>query len=152
MPVTGPPSHLDISVGDSAQAIRFYDALLRGLGYRRFRVDMEGFTGEAPARATWGVKMEGGAWFSIEVRPADPGKLRRYDRYEPGPHHLAFHAESPAKVDAVHAAMVAAGAEVLDPPEDYSGREGYNDGYYAAFYADPDGVKLEVVYEPTSNP
>jgi hypothetical protein len=25
-------------------------------------------------------------------------------------------------------------------------------GYYAAFYADPDGMKVEVVYEPHSNP
>jgi hypothetical protein len=40
-------------------------------------------------------------------------------------------------VDQVHAAMPAAGAEVSDPPADYSGRPGYSQGYYAAFYADP---------------
>jgi glyoxylase I family protein len=55
-------------------------------------------------------------------------------------------------VDQVHAAMLAAGAEVLDGPAGYSGRPGYGQGYYPAFYADPDGVKLEVVYEPHSNP
>jgi glyoxylase I family protein len=48
--------------------------------------------------------------------------------------------------------MLAAGAEVLDAPADYSGQSGYNQGYYAAFYSDPDGVKLEVVHEPHSNP
>jgi len=47
----------------------------------------------------------------------------------------------------VHAAMLAAGAAVLDAPADYSDQPGY-----AAFYAHPDGVKLEVVYEPYSNP
>jgi glyoxylase I family protein len=57
-----------------------------------------------------------------------------------------------AKVDQVHAAMLAAGAEVLDAPADYSGQPGYGQGYYAAFYADPDGMKVEVVYEPHSNP
>jgi catechol 2,3-dioxygenase-like lactoylglutathione lyase family enzyme len=45
-----------------------------------------------------------------------------------------------------------AGGRVLDSPADYSGREGYTEGYYAAFFADPDGVKLEVVYEPLTNP
>ena len=28
----------------------------------------------------------------------------------------------------------------------------YGDGYYAAFFADPDGLKLEVVYHPPNNP
>jgi hypothetical protein len=41
---------------------------------------------------------------------------------------------------------------VLDPPADYSGQQGYGAGYYAVFFADPDGVKLEVVYEPRTNP
>ena len=65
---------------------------------------------------------------------------------------MAFHAETVEKVDQVHAAMLAAGAEVLDTPADYSGQPGYSQGYYAAFYTDPDGVKLEIVYEPHSNP
>jgi len=153
MPVTGAVSHIDISVGFSARSIAFYDAFLPALGFRRWQADLPGFTGEAPERAAWGLKLAGGAWFGIEVRPArDDARERRYDRYAPGPHHIAFHAESPAKVDEVHAVMVAAGAEVLDPPTDYSGQAGYGEGYYAAFYADPDGLKLEVVYEPRSNP
>lgn len=28
---------------------------------------------------------------------------------------------------------------------------GYDDGYYAAFFADPDGLKLEVAYIPSAN-
>jgi glyoxylase I family protein len=87
------------------------------------------------------------------VRPARPeSRDRRYDRYEPGPHHLAFHAESREVVERVHAAMRAAGAEVLDAPTDYGGQPGYEEGYYAAFFADPDGIKLEVAYVPSANP
>jgi hypothetical protein len=37
---------------------------------------------------------------------------------------IAFHAETAEKVDQVHAAMLAANAEVLDAPADYSGRSG----------------------------
>ncbi|MFQ5698388.1 MAG: VOC family protein [Myxococcota bacterium] len=88
-----------------------------------------------------------------EVRPSRPeSRDRRYDRYEPGPHHLAFHAESREVVERVHAAMIALGATVLDPPVDYTGRAGYDEGYFAAFFADPDGVKLEVAYIPRANP
>ena len=47
--------------------------------------------------------------------------------------------------------MVAIGATVLDPPADYGGQPGYREGYYAVFFADPDGVKLEVVSVPGSN-
>ena len=36
------------------------------------------------------------------------------------------------------------GATILDPPAEY----GYTPGYYAVFFADPDGIKLEVVFEP----
>jgi hypothetical protein len=73
---------------------------------------------------------------------------RKYDRYAPGPHHLAFHAESREVVDAVHRAMLAADATVLDPPTDYGGQPGYAEGYYAVFFADPDGIKLEVAHIP----
>ena len=48
--------------------------------------------------------------------------------------------------------MQAAQARVLDPPTDYGGQPAYSKGYYAAFFADPDGIKLEVVFEPLSNP
>ena len=49
-------------------------------------------------------------------------------------------------------AMLAAGATVLDAPADYTGQRGYSRGYYAAFYADPDGIKIEVAHIPDANP
>ncbi len=52
----------------------------------------------------------------------------------------------------MHEAMCAAGATVLDPPADYSGSAAYSEGYYAVFFADPDGVKLEVCFTPQVNP
>ena len=55
-------------------------------------------------------------------------------------------------VNAVYDAMVAIGATILDPPAEYGGKPGYDAGYYAAFFADPDGVKLEVAHIPRANP
>jgi len=153
MAIRGPISHIDISVGDPDRSIPFYGALLEALGYRRLPVDLPDFSGDAPRRACWFLKYPGGQMFGIEVRPArGDNRARAYDRYAPGPHHTAFHAESPEDVDTVHEKVVQAGGSVLDPPADYSGQRGYTEGYYAAFFADPDGVKLEVVYEPLTNP
>ena len=153
MPVTGPLCHLDISVGYPARSIAFYDAFLTVIGFVRTQGFTSEFAGANPTRAGWRLQMTGGVTFGIEVRPSRPeDRDQRYDRHKPGPHHIAFHAESAAKVDQIHGVMLAAGAEILDAPADYSGRPGYSPGYYAAFYADPDGAKLEVVYEPHTNP
>ena len=104
-------------------------------------------------RATWGIEYPNGTRFDVEVRPAHAASRdRKYDRYEPGPHHLAFHADSRAAVDRMHRAMVAVGATVLDAPADYSAQPGYDEGYYAVFFADPDDVKLEVAHIPKANP
>lgn len=153
MPARGPLSHIDLSVRDPAHSISFYAALFEALGWRRMRVDLPEFTGPQATRAAWFIRYGNGAYFGLEVRPASPeSRDKPHDRYAPGLHHMAFHAESPADVDAVHARMVASGARVLDPPADYSGHPAYSPGYYAAFFADPDGMKVEVVYEPRSNP
>lgn len=147
MPVTGPLSHIDLSVGYPDRSIPFYDALLTALGYRRWSVVAPEWSGERPQRATWGMAYPDGTHFGIEVRPARAGSRdRHYDRYAPGPHHLAFHADSDAAVDRVFEAVRAVGGEVLDPPTEYGGQGGYGKKYYAVFFADPDGVKLEVCF------
>ena len=150
-PQSGPLSHIDISVGDSTESIRFYETLLTGLGFTRRSFDLPGFTGNQPQRACWSISYVQGGRFEIELRPAHREKKhRRYDRYEPGPHHIAFRAQSRRMVDEVHAQMLAIDATVLDAPSDYSNQPGYSDGYYAAFFADPDGFKLEVVHLPAN--
>ena len=122
------------------------------LGYRRLHYDHPGFSGPNPTRATWGLRYPGGGSFAIEVRPSrGENRNRPCDRYAPGVHHMAFQAESPAAVDEVHEAMLGIGATVLDPPTDYGGQAGYSKGYYAVFFADPDGAKLEVVHTPGAN-
>ncbi len=153
MAIPGSPAHIDISVGDPDASIPFYAALLETLGYRRRRAPAPGWHGEHPARATWSLEPSGRVDFEFELRPArSESRGRRYDRYEPGPHHIAFHATSRTVVDRVHDALAALGASVLDPPADYSGQPGYEDGYYAAFFADPDGFKIEVAYLPSAHP
>jgi catechol 2,3-dioxygenase-like lactoylglutathione lyase family enzyme len=153
LPIRGSLTHIDLSISDPDRAIPFYAALFEALGYERIGASEPELPGARPRRASWKVMLGSGASFDIEVRPSSgPNRERPVDRYAPGLHHLAFHAEGRADVERVHRAMVAAGASVLDEPADYTGQRGYSPGYYAAFYADPDGTKIEVAYIPGSNP
>ena len=153
MSMTGPLSHIDLSVSQPDVSIPFYAAFFDALGFARFPGHDADFRGESPRRAAWFIQYPGGGFFGIEVRPsAGENKDRPHDRYSPGLHHLAFHAPNRSAVDGAHSRVVAEGGRVLDPPADYSGQPGYSEGYYAAFFADPDGLKLEVVFDPGTNP
>jgi len=50
-----------------------------------------------------------------------------------------------ADVDALYAKLLAFGATILDAPSHYP-RYNEGRGYYAIFFADPDGLKLEYVW------
>jgi catechol 2,3-dioxygenase-like lactoylglutathione lyase family enzyme len=102
------------------------------------------WTALTPARPAGASPTAPGGFFTIALKAAHPERrTAAHDRHAPGLHHLAFHADSRADVDDFHF-VVGIGATVLDPPAEYD----YTPGYYAVFFADPDGIKLEVVFEP----
>jgi len=135
-------SHIDFSVGDPVRSITFFEALLEPLGYIRWQSDLPEWNAPKPSRAAWGISYPDGTTFGIDLRPSKSQRV--YDRYEPGPHHIAFNADTKEVVDLVYASMKRIDAEILDPPIEYGGTTGYGDHYYAVFFADPDGVKFEV--------
>ncbi len=136
--IRGSLSHLDLTVKDLSRSVRFYDQILRRLGYRSAPEIAAG----APC---WITEDRDGGAFGIALVAAKPESATTpHDRYAPGLHHVAFHADSRADVDAFHAYLQEIRATILDPPADYD----YTPGYYAVFFADPDGLKLELVHEP----
>jgi catechol 2,3-dioxygenase-like lactoylglutathione lyase family enzyme len=138
--IRGALSHLDLTITDPARSIPFYDVVLPLLGYRRVPVE-SGTT----AVACWSIADAGQSVFSIALeRAKGTGKRRKYHRYAPGLHHLAFHVDSRADVDQLYAQLVALGVTILDPPAEYA----YTLGYYALSCQNPDGLVLEFVYEP----
>lgn len=127
-------NHVDLVVSSLERSLPFYRDLLAPLGYHRIS-EVEGERGET----IWYLGCPGSA---IGLRQAQA--LGGYDRYRVGLHHLAFEAVSRGTVDERHAWLVSSGAEVETPPQEYS----YVPGYYAVFFYDPDGIKLEIVHMP----
>jgi glyoxylase I family protein len=133
----GFPHHLDLTVTDLARSVAFYDNVLGELGYAR----TGDYAGDVPC---W-VLNAGNPCFSIGLHAARSAVA--HDRYAAGFHHLALHAQSRGQVDAFHQFLLREHIHVLDAPAEYD----YSPGYYAVFFADPDGLKLELVHEPASS-
>jgi glyoxylase I family protein len=129
--------HIDLSVRDIAKAKPFYARVLGFMGY----VAGEDYGDRGQ---DFDLRTEAG-FSSIGVRVSEgPNAARTHDRYAPGLHHLAWSATSRADVDACYALLLEIGATILDAPADYPQ---YGPGYYAVFFADPDGLKLEYVFK-----
>ena len=154
MTVRGLISHIDLNVSDPGRSIPFYGLVLEHLGFRRYWVEpVDGRASltdaQAEDRCAWWITYGGGATFGIEIRPpARTAPRSHHERYSPGIDHLALHGAGPEDVDSLHAALVAGGIDVAEPPREYD----YSPGYYAVAFDDPDGMRIEVVYEPASNP
>ena len=134
----GSVHHLDLTVKDPWASCAFYDAVLGFMGYQRVREDVRGFD--------WELTSPLGGFVSVGLKKAQGvGRDRVHDRYAPGLHHVAWRANSRSDVDGLHGLLLEIGATVLDPPADYPS---YEDGYYAVFFADPDGLKFEFVHAP----
>ncbi len=138
MSVRGTIHHIDLTVRDLGASAAFYDAVLGFMGYGRAHEDERGID--------WFIVAADGNTSSIGVvRAHGDHTARQHDRYAPGLHHLAWRAASIEDVDRLYALLVSLGARILDAPADYPQ---YGPGYYAVFFTDPDGLKLEYVFEP----
>ena len=122
--------HLVLSVGDFARSRAFYDKLLRFLGFK-LKHELGGFVG-------WS---NGKTLFWIAQADAQ-GRTRKHRKGDIGFHHYAFELASRKAVDDLAAFLDAQGMTVADPPDSYNGDE----KYYAVFFTDPDGMRLEAMH------
>jgi catechol 2,3-dioxygenase-like lactoylglutathione lyase family enzyme len=127
--------HVDLVVSSIERSLPFYTELLGPLGFIRVS-EVEGERGET----IWYLI---GPGTSIGLREAQ-SESGEYDRYRVGLHHIAFEASSRAQVEERAAWARGQGAEIESEPQEYT----YLPGYYAVFFYDPDGLKLEIVYVP----
>jgi len=132
-PVTNGIHHVFLCVNDLDRSRPFYAALMPRLGY--------------PASWDYGAAV---GWLgpggSFWVKQADARfAADRFSKDRVGLCEVAFRAETRAQVDALARDLPTFGGTILDPPREYPE---YVPGYYAVFFADPDGIKLELVHIP----
>lgn len=125
--------HVGLNV--SATALPFWKELLAHLGFR--------LTDDGPHfDAT-----DGHAYLCVNTTA--PAHADGFHRRRTGLNHVALRVGSPARVDAfVRDFLAPRGLAPL-----YGGARAYPEyvpGYYAVYFEDPDRIKIEVVYEPSS--
>ena len=121
--------HVYVTVRDLLRSEAFYDRALTVLGYRKVTSTIAG----DPHLHYYNRQ------FGISLRPARSGTAD-HDPYAPGLHHFCFRVVDEAAVDRAATELRAAGIDVTEPryyPE-------YAADYYATFFVDPDGVRLEI--------
>ena len=117
--------HLAIRVGDYDKSKAFYHRLFAFMGFKLLEEyeDAIGWT-------------NGKTRFWIGQADAE-GRKHGHRTGNVGFHHYAFELRSRRDVDALQAFLQELGATIVDPAAEY-----YDD-YYAVFFLDPDGLKLE---------
>jgi catechol 2,3-dioxygenase-like lactoylglutathione lyase family enzyme len=119
--------HIDLRVKDFQQAMTFYKKLLPELGFTCDRSD-----------DTWGT------FYSVgNDKPSDFFGFTRDPDHRPNGTRVAFWADTRAEVDRIAKLAREIGARNLEGPEVC---KDYSPGYYAFFFEDPDGNKLEICY------
>jgi glyoxylase I family protein len=132
--------HLDLVVTSLERSLAFYRGLLMPLGYVR----VSEIAGERGEQVLYLGRVGGMGSVSLREAQSDVHPVP-YDRYGIGLHHLAFSAASRAAVDERAGWLREQGAQIESGP----GEHDYTPGYYAVFFYDPDGIKLEIVHKPT---
>ncbi|CAG8761532.1 18817_t:CDS:2, partial [Gigaspora rosea] len=132
-PALGSIHHFYISVSDYEKSVEFYDSFLPKLGYNMLRNNI---------LCTCLVNQYLGQ-FGIN-RAKEEYKDIKHIKYAVGYHHLAWNATSKEEVDKFYEFLVDKNYKILDAPKDYN----YAPVYYAVFWEDPDGIKLELCYAP----
>ena len=117
--------HISIRVGDYEKSKAFYGKLLPFLGLKLLDEYQDAIGWTNGKTRFW-------------IGPADAqGRKHKYRIGDIGLHHYAFELRSRKDVDDLQAFLKKERVEIVDPAGEY-----YED-YYAVFFLDPDGIKLE---------
>jgi catechol 2,3-dioxygenase-like lactoylglutathione lyase family enzyme len=122
--------HIDLRVKNRSRAQEFYAQILPAIG---FRVEKSG--------EQWGLfEAEGNGAVAFFGFTEEAG-------HKPNGNRIAFWAPSREAVDEVAAVIRKAGGKNIEGPELCVE---YSPGYYAVFFEDPDGNKLEVCFRESA--
>lgn len=120
--------HIYIAVSDLPRSEAFYDSIMGILGFRKNTFAI----GSDPHVQYFNRH------FGFVLRPAKSG--RAHDPYSPGLHHLCLRVDSVEDVSSIATRLRSVGIDASEArlyPD-------YAPDYWATFFTDPDGVRLEV--------
>ena len=120
--------HLYVTVSDLARSEAFYDRVLPAIGFRKNRFALNG----EPHVQYYNRH------FGYVLRPARSSQA--HGSYAPGLHHFCLRVDTVDEVRAAAAALQAAGVDATEPHL----HPGYAPDYWATFFTDPDGLRLEI--------
>ena len=120
--------HIDLRVKDLPRAQTFYAKVLPALGFSQDE--------------------SGGKWGAFQTPTSDGGATEFFGftedpNHRPNESRIAFWAESREEVDHFAEVVKSAGGLNLEGPQIWPE---YTPGYYALFFEDPDGNKLEICH------
>lgn len=117
--------HIDLRVKDFDRAMKFYEKLLPEVGFTCNRSDK-----------TWGT------FYSVGGdKPSDFFGFTEDLHHQPNGTRVSFWADTREEVDRIANLVREIGGQNLEGPEICAD---YSPGYYALFFEDPDGNKLEI--------
>ncbi|WJV60917.1 VOC family protein [Pectobacteriaceae bacterium C52] len=123
--------HLAIRVGNLKESKHFYDNVLNFMGF-----ELEWAFDEVVG---WN---NGETMFWITQADAI-GVRHKHRTGDVGYHHYAFELAAREEVDALYDFLMKEKVTIVDAPADYPS---YGEGYYAVYFLDPDGLKLEAMH------
>lgn len=123
--------HLGINVPDLKSATAYYDAIAPMIGFETFFAN-EDETAYRPAAGKRGTYL-----FLYPSTDQEP-----YSGERTGLQHLAFMVKRRSDVDRIHDYVLSTGGTVVHAPQEFPQ---YPPPYYATFWLDPFGMKLEAV-------
>lgn len=133
--------HIQITVKNLDEAEVFYDQLMPILGFDLGKKSK----GRVPAHEFDVIEYFHENMIVGFNSPRSAFKNEEVHRRKPGSiHHLAFKAESQEEVDKAYEALLETNADIVAPPQLYPQ---HGEHYYALFFKDPCGIKLEIVFE-----
>ncbi len=134
-------SHVDLVVSSIERSLPFYRDLLKPIGWTGLR-KLRGERGET----IWYLSVAGAGVAALGLREKQSdAHAVPYERYAIGLHHLCFDVPSREIVDERSRWLAEQRATIESGPREYD----YTPGYYAVFFYDPDGIKLELLHRPT---
>jgi catechol 2,3-dioxygenase-like lactoylglutathione lyase family enzyme len=132
--------HVEVSVLEYDDSIKFYDQMFGWLGHKSF------WTLDIGYRSTYYLARFPLPHSYIGIQPAERGERLHHEEHATGIHHIAIWARNRKEVDLFcKEFLLKEGVTVTDSPKEYSI---YAPGYYAVFFVDPTGIRWELAHTP----